>query len=115
MLYSKDKRKFVRFHHGSLLPPSRSNAFGISTSLLATRIIDGRITCTELQFIKRNIGADISAIVCKQSHSITPALPQVWVSYALTVTPHFRAAESPSSESDPALVHPSTNVSCAGF
>ena len=109
------QKKFVRFHHVSLLPPSRSDASGISTFLLATRIIDRGKTRTKLQFIKRNIGADISETVCKQSHSITPALPQIWDSYALTVTPHFHAAESPSSESDPALVHPSTHVSCAGF
>ena len=80
MLYSvfQKQKKIVRFHHVSLLPPSRSNAFGISTFLLATRIIDRGKSCTELQFIKRDIGADISATICKHSRSITPALPQIW-------------------------------------
>lgn len=43
----------------SLLAPSGSDTFSIASFLLAAPIVNGRVSCTELQFIKRDIGADI--------------------------------------------------------
>ena len=59
-----DNKEIRKVNHPSLLAPSRSNAFSISSFLLTARIIDRRVSCTELQLVKRNIGADISTNAC---------------------------------------------------
>lgn len=46
-IYQSEKETH-KIDHVGLLAPSRSDAFGISSFLLAAHMIDRRIACTEL-------------------------------------------------------------------
>ena len=98
-----DAKEIRQRDHFSLLAPSRSNASGISSFLLSTKLINRGVACTELQLVQRDIGADIptNAFVSR-AHHFPRFSPDLDMSQTLTVTPHFHAADNPSSRSDPA-------------
>ena len=98
-----DAKEIRKDNHVSLLAPSGSDTFSIASFLFAACIIDRRVSCTKLQFVKGDIGADISRNALVSRELLFPQIYlQIRISHALTVILHFHAADSPNSGSDPA-------------